>query len=96
MVVQQGGDLLSSRQLLEDLGGQDRLWQGWFVFQPGACSVRDGCRAGQLTAKCAPLASLRMVVLQLARNDILCRVCLQEAGRWHQAVSSQGVTETIS
>ena len=36
MIVQQGGDLLSSKKLVEAevvLGGQDRLWQGGFVFK---------------------------------------------------------------
>lgn len=36
MIVQQGGDLLSNKKFLEAevvLGGQDRLWQGRFVFR---------------------------------------------------------------
>lgn len=102
-IVQQGGDLFSNKKLLEAevvLGGQDRHWQSWFClvffFQTGVCSVRNGCSTGQLTAKCVPWASFQMVMVQLVWKDILCRVCLREAGRWHQAVSFSGVTETVS
>lgn len=52
MTVQQGGDLLSNKKLLEPevvLGGRDRFWHGGYL-----------------------LASLQMVVVQLAWKDVEC------------------------
>lgn len=38
--------------------------------QTAACSVRDGCSAGQLMAKCVSLASFQLVVVQLERDPM--------------------------